>query len=557
MKDIVKNINRIKLRNRLSQDTINEAIEKLDKYGVCNILRPTGFGKSYMLAKITSRTVKNKFRYNKCLYVYPLTIIMEDVKMQYGDGAKSDVRLHATEFISYKKIGEMAIRGELEDYIKDFDLVMCDECHTCGRETFQKVWSIIKDMFGPDKKHLIGVTASPDRMDSYPVIDTMFGGEKCGVFRFDIQDAYDSGLMLKPIYSLAIYDPAAYGASVLETYRQYCKDDKEVKELERRVAKIERATDIIKNILDENKRSNRYMKFIVFYVNKDDILSKKDMVKEWFETAYPEKTINEYNIVSTNFDLEDVALDVNDEKNGRVKRDSLKVLKTLGHVDIDNESKDETREIDNTIDIINCIDMLNMGYHVDDITGIIMLRNTKSQIIYTQQLGRCQSVNAIQAPIIFDFVNNCLTKMWFKNEAERREETNNVPYSYGERDGNFTGSDVIVANSINAINEVIAKITRRKEYNKQVRLDNVSFWYKKVKTPLYVLSMITKKSPDDLKDMLRLCGYRVESEDEVYRNMTKIDKENFEYLKNLDDKKLIPDNSWINIEVSKRYKEEA
>ena len=87
-----------RLRNRLSEDTINEAMEKLDKYGVCNILRPTGFGKSYMLAKITSRKIDKEFRYNKCLYIYPLTIIMEDVKYQYKEG--NDVSLHNTEFIS-------------------------------------------------------------------------------------------------------------------------------------------------------------------------------------------------------------------------------------------------------------------------------------------------------------------------------------------------------------------------------------------------------------------------------------------------------------------------
>lgn len=544
-----------RLRNRLSEDTINEAMEKLDKYGVCNILRPTGFGKSYMLAKITSRKIDKEFRYNKCLYIYPLTIIMEDVKYQYKEG--NDVSLHNTEFISYRKIGELAALGKLEGYIKDFDLVMCDECHTCGRETFQKAWEIIKDMFGPDKKHLVGVTASPDRMDSFPVIDTMFGGEKCGVFRFDIQDAYECGLMFKPVYMLAIYDPEAYGKSVMDTYAQYCQTPKEEKDLERRVAKIERATDIIKTTLENYNKSHKYMKFICFYVSKDDILSKKDMVKEWFAEAFPEKTINEYNIVSTNFEVEEVALDVNDEKNGRVKKDNIKVLNTLGYKK--NKDNDDAEEdaIDNTIDIINCIDMLNMGYHVDDITGIIMLRNTKSQIIYTQQLGRCQSVNALEPPIIFDFVSNCLTKMWFKNEAERREEPMGIPSAYGERRNNFEGNDVIVANSINAINEVINKITRRKEYNKQVRLDNVMFWYRNVKAPLYITSLITKKSPEDIKNIIRLCNSRVESEDEVYRNMSEIDRKNFEYLKEIEDTNIIPDKSWLKIEVSKRYKEEA
>lgn len=549
----MKNANKAKLRDRLSKDTIDEAISKLDEYGVCNILRPTGFGKSYMLAKITSRKVGKKFRYNKCLYIYPLTIIMEDVKYQYGEDSNNDVTLHGTEFISYRKIGEMAQNGTLEDYIKIFDLVMCDECHTCGRDTFQKAWELIKDEFGPNKKHLIGVTASPDRMDSYPVIETMFGGEKCGVFRFDIQDAYDAGLMHKPVYMLAVYDAVAYGKSVMETYQTYCQSPKEVKELERRIAKIERATSIIKDTLEKNNRAHKYMKFICFYVSKDDILEKKDMVKEWFSEAFPEKTINEYNIVSTNFEIEEVAIDVKDEQNGRVKKDSIRVLNTLGHKD--GESKERSFEVDNTIDIINCIDMLNMGYHVDDITGIIMLRNTKSQIIYTQQLGRCQSVNAIEPPIIFDFVNNCLTKMWFKNEAERREEPLGVG-EYRERERNYVGQDVIVADSINVINEVIAKITRRKEYSKQIRLDNVMFWYRTVKAPLYVTSLITKKSPDDIKNIIRLCNSRVESEDRVAESMTEVDKRNFDYLKEIDDTNVVPDKSWIKLELSKRYEKE-
>ena len=148
-------------------------------------------------------------------------------------------------------------------------------------------------------------------------------------------------------------------------------------------------------------------------------------------------------------------------------------------------------------------------------------------------------------------------KMWFKDEAERREEPMGIPSAYGERRNNFEGNDVIVANSINAINEVINKITRRKEYNKQVRLDNVMFWYRNVKAPLYITSLITKKSPEDIKNIIRLCNSRVESEDEVYRNMSEIDRKNFEYLKEIEDTNIIPDKSWLKIEVSKRYKEEA
>ena len=50
--------------------------------------------------------------------------------------------------------------------------------------------------------------------------------------------------------------------------------------------------------------------------------------------------------------------------------------------------------------------MLTFGYHVADLTGILMFRSTISNIIYTQQVGRCLSVVQDNTTIIFDFVEN-------------------------------------------------------------------------------------------------------------------------------------------------------
>lgn len=52
------------------------------------------------------------------------------------------------------------------------------------------------------------------------------------------------------------------------------------------------------------------------------------------------------------------------------------------------------------------IDILNEGLHIDDVTGVILLRNTKSLRIFYQQIGRAIQSGNLESPIIFDFVNN-------------------------------------------------------------------------------------------------------------------------------------------------------
>ena len=61
---------------------------------------------------------------------------------------------------------------------------------------------------------------------------------------------------------------------------------------------------------------------------------------------------------------------------------------------------------DNHIDLVLAVDMLNQSYHSSTLTGIIMNRTTLSNIVFTQQLGRCLSVMAENQAIVFDNVGN-------------------------------------------------------------------------------------------------------------------------------------------------------
>lgn len=50
--------------------------------------------------------------------------------------------------------------------------------------------------------------------------------------------------------------------------------------------------------------------------------------------------------------------------------------------------------------------MLNEGLHLSDISGVLLLRPTNSNIIWHQQIGRCIESNNSKNPVIIDAVNN-------------------------------------------------------------------------------------------------------------------------------------------------------
>ena len=78
------------------------------------------------------------------------------------------------------------------------------------------------------------------------------------------------------------------------------------------------------------------------------------------------------------------------------------------------------------------VDMLNEGLHVEDISGVIMLRPTESRIIYLQQLGRTLSSDTSrEKTIVFDLVNNYL-----KNNLDA--EINQRKHITGDFKGNTT-----------------------------------------------------------------------------------------------------------------------
>lgn len=516
---------RLKVRDKLSAETFKEMKARLETYGVTSLIRPTGFGKSYILSKITSLKKNGKYVYNKCLYIYPLDIIKKDISMKYGKDSEG-VSLHNTDFISYRGLKNVLDKGytvkktgevlTIEEYISQYDLVMCDECHICGSKGFMDCWERIGDLFGKDKIHLIGVTASPNRMDGTDVIENFFGGTVQEVKRMTDIDAFNLGLLEKPYWIIPIYNKEEFKQSVLSSLEGKGKlEDKDKKDLLLKLNNIENMSTQIYKVLDQFRPGSLYFKFIVFYVNITALASQREMVHNWFEDAYSKEgfKVHDHILVSSN------GQDVFSEDDTEMMA-GFKEISSL-------------TEKDYRIDLIHCVDMLNMGYHVDDITGVIMLRGTRSEIVQIQQVGRCYSVNAKYPPIIFDCVNNAGTKKWFKNSDNDEltdmsmdiNQTKAVSGSDNLREYRSSeGIDVIADGFIiNAMKEV-QRLSNKKEYENKLDSDSIKFWYTKLKAPLYIVAYKHGQTCAEMLQTLKTLGISVKNEDIIEETLTEYDK---------------------------------
>lgn len=367
--------------DRLRQEAYEETLALLEqKPHKAVIIRPTGFGKTGILTKLI-----RSGKYKKILYLYPAEIVKETVlHFYYGKryNASKTVTIPNVTFMTYMALTNLS--DSTVKKLKGTGLIICDECHRLGAvETMQGMHDLEKAF---PKAHLVGATATPERMDMIDEI-SMFFDDRC-ISKYTLHDAFQDGIIKIPHYAFC-----AFGKSDPEILAQLDKDEmlrtENLDELGREYAKelirgrliefanLHQMDQTLKHVLKQTKTDTSYQKYIVFFTNFSRMRNKKKDVKEWFQKAFPKHTINEL-VVSS--ETAEYAKNVN-------KLDNLTSKK-------------------NHIDLIYSCEMLNLGYHVNDITGIIMYRSTYSNTIYSQQLGRTLSTGDTVPKIVFDIVDN-------------------------------------------------------------------------------------------------------------------------------------------------------
>lgn len=254
----------------------------------------------------------------------------------------------------------------------DYDVIALDEYH----HNTSKVWgNKVRILIESHSESIIfGTSATPVRSDGVNTIDELFEGN-CA------SDLPLSESIARKIVPLPRYVGALYTLDdELEKLRQKVenatntKDEKQefYKKIDLMRSQIEKSygMPIILNKHIKDKEG----KFIVFCKKKKHLKDIKDTVIDWFKTAGC-KNINVYEVYS-------------DYENRNA------------------EYKAFCADTSHALKLLFCVDMLNEGLHLENISGVLLLRPTKSSIVWYQQIGRAIEANNTNTPVIIDAVNN-------------------------------------------------------------------------------------------------------------------------------------------------------
>ena len=372
--------------------SVQKAYETKDK---ASVVIPTGCGKSFIALQLMA---DNKDK--RILFMAPSKAIKNQMynyiaKYIVGEEPSGDrpARMIADEYFPNLKIMLYPSLLRLTDEQMEklnADFIIMDELHRTGADRWgEKVNTLLEQ--NPNVK-ILGLTATPDRMDDKNVIDDLFEGNID--YELTLVDALRDGIVKAPTYVKCDYALGEY-LDGIRTAISNCNDEQTKKELQDKYDKMRRIVDqadgipelFAKNI---KKKDGKYIIFCKDKAHMDELINK---AKEWFGS-----------------------IDDNPE--------IYSVFSGEGYTEKDNKKSIESFENSKTehLKLLFSIDMLNEGLHVEDISGIIMARPTDSRIIYLQQLGRALSSDTSrEKTIVFDLVNNYL-----KNnlDAEINRKTN-------------------------------------------------------------------------------------------------------------------------------------
>ena len=271
---------------------------------------------------------------------------------------------------------------------------------------------------------ILGLTATNIRyLDGQrDMAEELFDGHIAS--EMSLGEAIVRGILPAPKYVLSIFkykdDLAKYELRARRTKNRATRDA-----AEEILEKLRRALDLAEGLEDifDRHMTDRAGKYLVFCANAEHMRDMISRVPDWFYKvdAHP----HVYSAYSEDPETDRAFADF--------KADASDHLKLLF-----------------------CIDMLNEGIHVPDVSGVILLRPTVSPIVYKQQIGRALSASHSSSPsivlrgsppIIFDIVMNIENLYSISSVQEEIEAAVTYYRSLGL-------TDQIVTDSFEVIDEV-------------------------------------------------------------------------------------------------------
>lgn len=156
-----------------------KAMKELLKYDTGVLCATTGFGKTVVGAKIISELKTNTLvivNRNTLLEQWKerLSYFLDINKKEIGQiGSGKEKQNGKLDIASFQSLSR---KDNLEEVVRDYGLVIVDECHHVAAFNFEKVLKIIRS------KYVYGLTATPTRKDGWHKIIYM----QCGDIRIRI-----------------------------------------------------------------------------------------------------------------------------------------------------------------------------------------------------------------------------------------------------------------------------------------------------------------------------------------------------------------------------------
>ena len=436
-----------------------ESYEKIKKHheehNITSIIHATGTGKTYLGVK---QAYDNKDK--KTLYIVPTQTIKEHIIEIIEENPHLDFERDFSnlKLITYQSLINLSYE-ELAHL--DVDLLILDEFHHLGGPVWGKIIKVLIKTH-PNLK-VFGMTAYAvrDRGTSYerdmtnPETEEIFSNTVCS--RYDLCDAIIDGVLPKFIYRSAyvILEKELETINKLKNKNVRYKNNEELtrvlKDIKKRIHESNGAKAIFQKYI---KTNGKYIYFcpIRGVEGKSDMTTIMNEVKIWLKEMG--LTEEEYEFYSTTNTMKELG-----KKNRRA---------------FYNDENLKGQSVKNKLRIMFAINQYNEGVHAPGVNGVIMGRETNSDIVFFEQLGRglsikgknkeeydklmqksydelailCQEkdikvneifskedlVSALLAPVILDFAGNIsFIKQLENNIRERVKEIQNNKLNYSRK----------------------------------------------------------------------------------------------------------------------------
>lgn len=234
---------------------------------------------------------------------------------------------------------------------EEFDVIILDECHHAGAESYQKIMRYFKPKFW------LGMTASPDtnQYDIYSIFNHHIA------YEIRLQQALEEDLLCPFHY---------FGITDLEINGEVFDDNAGVKNFSNLIS--DARVDYVIEKANYYGFSGDRVKGLIF-------CSRKDEAKE----------------LSKKFNERGLRTEVLTGEDSQERRENVIARLT------------DDEKIDNQLDYIFTVDIFNEGVDIPEINQVIMLRPTQSPVVFVQQLGRgLRKCEGKEYVVVLDFIGN-------------------------------------------------------------------------------------------------------------------------------------------------------